>query len=487
MSGERCEVNRYEVCLVFIDQGRKKLSDGEIEAAEKLFRIAHMVAQSLPPEPDILPLTLYSLSWLKLREGKKDESRELREQAAARLQTNTAPIDNQVFHFLMATILMKLGEYRLAIQFWEQAMKLFDGSDPVEMASMLSDAGLCYCRSGLREHAVIPLRAAVNIFRKCPGDPRLSATLITLGNALRKSSPDEAEKCYKDVAELHMAKGQRELATVAWTNLGVLCSKQGRDAESLEYYQRVLKVREGSPRTPPEALGTALNNIASGFRRLLRFEEAMQSIDRAIAQLEPDGSSALAAAYGTRGLIFRDNGHDEEAVEWLQKAYAVREGLPSPDLEAVVDDLEYEIAALRRLGWLEQLSAAEERLASVRTKINSVSTIDRDLSALGQQPLGGAILIEMDHHGQADLERKADVRSLLERLSEAVEREQVGFVAWKIVSPEITTLIVNGADGEALFRTVEQILMSHSICQGAVVTIRQGETHRTVVLPSRLT
>jgi len=282
-----------------------------------------------------------------------------------------------------------------------------------------------------------------------------------------------------------MAKGQRESSTVAWTNLGILCSKQGRHAESLEYNQRVLQVREASPRTSPELIGRALNNIANAYRRLCRFEEARQSVDRAIALLEPNASPALAAAYGTRGLNFRDEGNDEKAVEWLQKAYAVREELPSPDLETVAEDLEHEIVALKRLGWLEQLSAAEERLASVRTKINSAPAIDRDLSALGQ-PLGGAILIEMEHPGQPDSERKINVRNLLERISEAVEREQVGFVASKHVMPENTTLILSGADGEALFRAVEPVLMSHTVCQGALVTIRQGDTHRTVVLPSRV-
>lgn len=486
MSVDRCEVDRCEVCLVFVHQGRTKLQDGNFEAAEKLFRMAHMLAQSLLPEADLLPLTLYSLSWLKLKEGKKAESRELREQAAARLENDAAPVRYQIFHYLMATVLMKLGENHRAIQFWEEAMKLFDGSNPVELASMLSQAGLCYCQSGQREHAVIPLRAAVNIFRKCPGDPRLATTLITLGNALRKSSPAEAEDCYKEVAELLMAKGQHESATVAWNNLGVLCSKQGRDAESLEYYQQVLQVREASSRTPTELLGTALNNIANAHRRLKRFEEARQSIERAITLLGPDEGKPLAAAYGTRGLIFMDEGHDAEAVEWLQKAYAVREELPSPDLETVADDLEYEIAALRRLGWLEQLVAAEERLASVRAKLNSVPVIDRDLSPLAQ-PLRGAVLIEMDNRGRTDVGRKTDLRSLIERLSEALEREQDGFVAAKLVIPENTTLILNGADGEALFRAVEQILMGHTICQGAVVTIRQGDAHRTVVVPSLLT
>src|SRR5260370_40409326 len=55
------------------------------------------------------------------------------------------------------------------------------------MAHMLARVGECYNRIGLRDHAAIPLRAAVKIFRKYPEDPRLSAALITLGTRCAKA------------------------------------------------------------------------------------------------------------------------------------------------------------------------------------------------------------------------------------------------------------------------------------------------------------
>jgi hypothetical protein len=42
---------------------------------------------------------------------------------------------------------------------------------------------------------------------KHPEDPRLLVVLITLGNALRKSTPAEAESCYREAADWHVAKG----------------------------------------------------------------------------------------------------------------------------------------------------------------------------------------------------------------------------------------------------------------------------------------
>src|SRR5260370_42702376 len=96
------------------------------------------------------------------------------------------------------------------------------------MAHMLARVGECYNRIGLKDHAAIPLRAAVKIFRRHPEDPRLSAALITLGNALRKSTPAEAATCYREVADSHLTRGQILSATPTWGNIGLLCSEQGR-------------------------------------------------------------------------------------------------------------------------------------------------------------------------------------------------------------------------------------------------------------------
>jgi len=478
-----------QVCLAVLARGTLESQRGNFEAAEQLFRIALELAKSAAPEEGraLLPLTLYSLGLLRLRQNRPDDSQKLREQATAQLESGTAGLESALFQNLMAGVLFDLGEYRRAIPFCEQAIELeLPQNNPIWMAEMLFRAGQCYSRSGLRDHAAVPLRAAVKIFRNSPGDPRLPAALIALGNALRKNSPTEAESFYKEAAELHIAKGQMESATVPWVNLGILCSEQGRHAESLKHYQRVLRVREKSPSTPPGRLGTGLNNIANCYRRMEKFPEALEAVDRAIALLEPGGEPTLASAYGTRGLIHRDEGRDAEAVEWLRKAYAAHQRVPSPNLETVAEDLENEIAALTRLGRSKEAAAAEERLASVRATMKAVQPVDRDLSAL-RTTTEGAVLVELGFGTEpGSAARKRALRELMDRLREVVDTEQAGFFAGKVVIPENTTLMFYGADGEALFRAIEPLLARDPICAGATVTIRQGDRHRTVVLPSRV-
>jgi tetratricopeptide (TPR) repeat protein len=476
-----------EKFFAIVVRGSVKLSEGDFKSAEGLFRVALALAQSAPPElaRDLTPLALCHLSLLLQRQNRTEESQRLREQATAALDSHAPSPQSALFQVLMADVLMGLGEYRRAIPFFEQAIAMErECNDPVVTAGWLLHAGECYDRSGLKDHAAVPLRAAVKIFRNYPGDPRLASALLTLGNALRKSAPAEAEACYRESADWHVARAQLLSASPAWSNLGIICSEQGRHAEALELYEKVLRVREQSPGTPPARLAAVLNNIACCYRRMGRFAEAHASVDRAIDLAKPGGSH-LASAYGTRGEIFRDEGRDAEAVDWLRMGYEEHRKAPSPNLKSIADNLEDQIAALKRLGRLEEVATAEEKLGALRAAMKAVPQADRNLSAL-DRPTQGAVLVELSFGSQMGSQyTKFESVKLAHQLSDTVETQNAGWYGGTVASPESTTLMFYGADAEALFRVLEPSLTSEPMCAGAMVTIRRPEGHREVVLPSR--
>jgi tetratricopeptide (TPR) repeat protein len=478
-----------EKCLAFIVHGADALQDGNLTKAEVAFRVALAVATSVPSEQgrDLVPLAHLQMSRLRQKQNRADDARQLREQAMAQLEQNPPSLPNAYFHFSIANVLMEFGEYRRAIPFWEQAIQLDDVREPIDLAHMLTRVGECYNRCGLKDHAAIPLRAAIKIFRKYPEDPRLSAALITLGNALRKSTPVEAEACYREVADWHVARGQLLSATPAWGNIGILCSEQGRFDEALECLEKVRKIREQSPSIPTPAIAITLNNIANCYRRMGEFEEAFTAVSRAIDLLQDKGGSELASAYGTRGLIFLDRGKDSEAVEWLRRAYEHHQTLPSPNLDTIADDLNREIAALRRLGRADELKDAEARLVSVHTAIKAVPQVSRDLSAL-DGPVQCAVFVELNAGIQErSLDGKREDVQLGRRLKEVLEANNLGWYAGQLTVPESTTMILYGPDAEILFQAIEPTLRSEQICAGARITIRQRDGQRELVLPSRLT
>lgn len=477
------------MCLGFLHHGSDAMQSGNFGKAEVLFRMAEQQARSMPPGPasDLAPLVQCHMSMLRHRRGQTEEGEKMHESAMALLDENSTRMEAVAFQEFMASVLMKLREYRRAIPFFDRAIQCeLENDDPTSVAWMLAREGQCYGQMGLRDHEAVSARAALKIFRDYPGDPRLPGVLITLGNALRKSSPAEAECLYREAAEFNVAKAQLESATHAWNNLGALCAEQGRLSESLEYYKKALHVREQFPATPLASIGSLLNNMANCHRRMGNFAEAHTLLDRAIQLLERDkqeGASGLPSAYGTRGLILKDELRDAEAVELFQRSYAERKNTPSPNLESIVENLEEEIAALKRLNRLEEAILAEDRMTLVRAAMNEIPHQDRDFSTPISQA-EGAVLVEIGYGSRpGNRYGKQDLNKLAFDLMDAAENQSAGFCGGSVTIPESTTLMFYGEDAEALFRVMEPILVGERICEGASVKIRQGREVREVILP----
>ena len=476
-------------CISAIYQGASALQTGNLGKAELLFRTAAEEVRQMPPglSFDYALLVQCHVSLLRQRLGQVEESKKLRESAMNLLDENQARMERVKFQELMARVLMQLREYRRAIPFCERAIEHeLESNDPTAIAGLLARAAQCYGLMGLMDHSAIPARAALKILRDYPGDPRLPDVLVTLGNALRKTSPSEAESLYREAAELHEAKTHFESATTAWNNLGALCAEEGRHAEALEYYEKALKVREKIPSTPLARIGSLLNNIANCHRRMGNFAKAHELLDRSIQLLKLEsqaGVSGLASAYGTRGLVLRDQHRDEEAVEFFQKSYAERKNAPSPNLESMKENLQEEIVALKRLGRQEDVVLAEGRLAQVNTQRNEIPNVDRDLS-MHISEAKGSVLVEIAYGSRPGTRYGSkETARLAVELAEAAKRNNAGFCGGSVTIPESTTLMFYGEDAEALFRAMQPILSNEAICEGASVTIRQGKEVKELVVP----
>jgi len=199
----------------------------------------------------------------------------------------------------LADVLIERGEYRRAIRPCEQAIKLSGGG--AKLGTRLWRAGRTYLRAGFKQQAEEPLRKAAAYFRAQKDGPHTPVVLVDLGNALRQSAPAEAEKSYLEAAAIWANSNANGQASIAWVNLGILCSEQGRLDESLHWYEKAREVRQADATTPHARLGSLANNIANLHRRLENFEQAEKEAEAAIMLLK--GDQILADAYGTRALI----------------------------------------------------------------------------------------------------------------------------------------------------------------------------------------
>ena len=475
--------------FAFLFQGIEAQRRGNLPAANKLIEIALRLTNEMPAEEadGFRALARCLLTLLREKEKRLDDAAQEREEAMAlvdRVSKADLPRKN-IFPDLMSALLMDLREYRRAIPFYERAIEQrLEANEPIGVAEMLSREGHCYAYCGLKDQAAIPLRASLKILRNYPLEPSLTEVLIGLGNALRKSSPVEAEELYKEVANIHVAKAHLESATAAWVNLGLLYAEQGRNSEALAYNEKALEVREKSPGTSPIRIAMLLNNIALCHRRSRDFGEALRLIDRAIEMLKSENTSKIAAAYGSKGQILQDAGNDAEAVEWLQRSYAERQKQPNPDCELLIENLGYEITSLQRLGRTEDAAEAEARMASARETMKAFPNASVDVSTLTAEP-AGAVLVELAFGLRTGSRYgKRDAEAVLEQLFAILSREKLADSGSRVVTPESITLMFYGAYAQAMFEAMEQFLSDHLIFAGAVVSIRQGSDVRQVVVPA---
>lgn len=477
--------------LAFLFQAIEAKHRGNLPTANKLIDIALRLTDGMPTdEADAFrALGRCSLTLLREKEGRRVDADEEREKSMA-LVDRVSDADlpgKEPFPELMSALLIDLREYRRAIPFCERAVQhKLEANDPIGVAGMLSREGHCYSFCGLKDQAAIPLRAALKILRNYPEEPSLNEVLIGLGNALRKSSPDEAEHLYHEAAEIHLAKAHLESATVAWANLGVLHSEQERNSEALGYYEKALAVREKSPGTSPIQIAMLFNNIANCHRRSRDFEEALRLIDRAIEMLKSENTPKIASAYGSKGQILQDAWNDAEAVEWLQRSYTERQNQPSPDYALIVENLGYEITSLNRLERIDEVAEAEAKMCMAKEAMGAFPSANVDVSTLTAEPTG-AVLIELAF-GSRPRGRYGirDAEAVLEQLFAILSAAKSGESGGRVVTPESITLIFYGENSKGMFEAIEQFLSDHIIFAGAVVSIRQGKNVRQVVIPTIL-
>lgn len=478
---------KLEILIKVIAQAVDATQRGQLDMAEKGFSSLERIADSEPSTllRHVKPLALLGLALVRSRQRDPDKSRVLREQAVAIIDDDCKNIPLATFHYFMALEFFRLLDYRNALPFWEIALQhARPDMDPMLVAEMLQKLGECYSRMGLGDYAAIPLRAALKILHKCPEHPWRPATLITLGNALRKTHPAEAEASFREAAEIYAGKLQYQSAAPAWVNLGILCAEQGRFEESLEFYTRVLRVRENDASTTPDRIALLHNNIAGCYRRWKKFDEALASVDRSI-NLFPASDPQRAYAYSTKAMTLRDAGRDDEAVTWFRTAIAERKKQASPSFEACLDDLQGLIDALKRLDRASEVPPVEEELAQVRRQRDSIQS--SQTGADRAEFSGGSVLIEIPNTNDADPRTREQIRDLVYSLAGALAEADIGRISGHITSPETRTLIFTGGDAERLFGFLSPHLSVDPFFSGAHIVIRQADHSRELLLPTRTT
>ncbi len=211
------------------------------------------------------------------------------------------------------------------------------------------------------------------------------------------------------------------------------------------------------------------------------FHEAHAAIDHAIAVL-PAGDRVLASALGTRGLIYLEEGKDQDAAQWLRTAIDEFRRQTSPSLTSMADDLGRVTTTLKRLGRSEEAEVVQHELDAVHARLRAIPQSEADRSVDAAIP--GAVLIELT--GVSSLrgtDRYEEITGMVGKARRLIRLRDVGFYRGKVSISESTALIFHSSSPEVLWSAIEPCVMAERVAAGARITIRDGATHREVFVP----
>lgn len=156
-----------------------------------------------------------------------------------------------------------------------------------------------------------------------------------LAEAVLAENP-EAGWSYADSLEqlAQKAKDKKAMSRAAYLH-ALSLDEQGKYEEALPYHQQELAFAKQT--TDDELLGKAFNSVGYSFHNVGKNDSALVYLMRAAEMKEKLGNKKdMASAYANIGNIYSDLKAPEKAVEWLEKALALRLSMPDGERSAIV-------------------------------------------------------------------------------------------------------------------------------------------------------
>ena len=145
-------------------------------------------------------------------------------------------------------------------------------------------------------------------------DPSSAEARYGLGSVyLRQEKNAAARQSFELALGLHASYP----ATLpdAWNNLGVLATREGRAADSVECFQAAVRLN------PNHSL--ALDNLGNAYRQQKRWDDARKVLEHAL-EINPQDAEANYSL----GMIFAQTDNTDRAYEYLQRALKARPVYP---------------------------------------------------------------------------------------------------------------------------------------------------------------
>jgi tetratricopeptide (TPR) repeat protein len=190
----------------------------------------------------------------------------------------------------------------------QRALPFPSATQTLEFGRNYLSSGSLFFQRGYLEQAEVHFRQALH------DDPSSAEAWYGIGSVyLNQNQNSRARDAFERCLKLQAS--YPDTLPDAWNNLGVLATREGRIADSIECFQQALKLS-------PRHLLT-LDNLGNAYRLQKQWDDARKVLELALA-ISPDDPEANYSL----GMVYATSGDTNNAYEHLRRALKVRPAYP---------------------------------------------------------------------------------------------------------------------------------------------------------------
>ncbi len=249
------------------------------------------------------------------------------------------------------------GQLEAAADALQQSMRIrmqARGEDHLEVGRVM--AALAYVESRMSRftEAHAHFTRALAITERLLGPDHFKVAQTLVNRAQLWQTQGRLDEGFAD-AQRALAIYRRVLApedpaiALALNVIGTIAYDQGHLERAAQYYEQAYTARLANPETTDRSLGQSLMNLGSIEFTRRNFTRARDSFSKARVHLEHAvGSEHVVVSYPCLGLglAFTELGRPAEAIPYLERALALRQAGPSPQVQIAEAELALALALL---------------------------------------------------------------------------------------------------------------------------------------------
>lgn len=217
--------------------------------------------------------------------------------------------------------------YDLALEYGFNALEIYkENGNSEQIAETYTLLGWTYYDVENAELSLKYHTMAYNLYKKAGNEQKVSVSLNGIGLIYQlKNEFKKAADYFNQVLILANKFNNKTLISAAYNNLGISSNNMGDFQQAINYFQLSLKYSTGQLLS----LAEVHNQMAFSLVKLGQYQEAKQSLDKALTYIEKSTSNSkkenLLDYYKIFSQLYQLTGDYKHAYEYIQKYNSVRE------------------------------------------------------------------------------------------------------------------------------------------------------------------